>query len=61
MVDGYFCTMAFCLFEFTIFCLRYMQYAVVTPETIIDINRPQRNEDGTVAPALPDTWDGQYR
>ena len=39
----------------------YMDYAVVTPETVFALNRPQVAEDGTVANPDPDTWDGVYR
>ena len=40
--------------------LGYMDYAVVTPETIFSINRPEVDEHGKpVAP--PAAWDGQYR
>ena len=39
----------------------YMDYAVVTPETRTVINRPQMNEDGSVAAVQPEAWDGAYR
>ncbi len=39
----------------------YMQYAVVTPETTVEINRPKMNEDGSIAEATPAGWDGGYR
>jgi flavin reductase (DIM6/NTAB) family NADH-FMN oxidoreductase RutF len=40
--------------------LGYMDYAVVTPETMFAINRPEVAADGTVkGPAA--TWDGVYR
>jgi flavin reductase (DIM6/NTAB) family NADH-FMN oxidoreductase RutF len=40
--------------------LGYMDYAVVTPETMFSINRPDVDATGkvTVAPAV---WDGKYR
>jgi flavin reductase (DIM6/NTAB) family NADH-FMN oxidoreductase RutF len=40
--------------------LGYMDYAVVTPETIFTLNRPDVAPDGTVK-APPATWDGVYR
>lgn len=39
----------------------YMDYAVVNPETVFALNRPQVAEDGTVANPEPDAWDGVYR
>jgi len=39
----------------------YMQYAVVTPETTIEINRPQMNADGSIAETVAQAWDGGYR
>lgn len=39
----------------------YMDYSVVRPDTVFTLNRPQMNEDGTVANAVPDAWDGVYR
>jgi len=39
----------------------YMQYAVVTPETTTEINRPKMNDDGSIAEAVPAGWDGGYR
>lgn len=41
--------------------LGYMSYAVVTPETMLTINRPQMDEDGSIASAQAETWDGVYR
>ena len=38
-----------------------MDYAVVTPETVFYLNRPQVAEDGTVANPESDAWDGVYR
>jgi flavin reductase (DIM6/NTAB) family NADH-FMN oxidoreductase RutF len=39
----------------------YMEYAVVTPETTVVINRPEMAEDGSIANLHPDNWDGAYR
>ncbi len=42
--------------------LGYMDYAVITPENVFTINRPEVGADGKVANARPDgVWDGQYR
>ncbi len=42
--------------------LGYMQYATVTPQTTIEINRPELDADGsTVMNPRPETWDGTYR
>ncbi len=41
--------------------LGYMDYAVVTPETIFAINRPEVDADGKVVSTKPAAWDGQYR
>jgi flavin reductase (DIM6/NTAB) family NADH-FMN oxidoreductase RutF len=40
--------------------LGYMDYAVVTPETMFSINRPDVDASGTVSVA-PAVWDGKYR
>ena len=40
--------------------LGYMDYAVVTPETIFSLNRPEVDENGK-AIAPPADWDGKYR
>lgn len=40
--------------------LGYMDYAVVTPETMFSMNRPEVDADGNVI-APPETWDGKYR
>ncbi len=40
--------------------LGYMDYAVVTPETMFTINRPEVDADGKVIPPTDD-WDGKYR
>ncbi|MGI9433804.1 MAG: flavin reductase family protein [Geminicoccaceae bacterium] len=39
----------------------YMDYAVVTPETVFTLHRPLVAEDGAVANPEPDAWDGVYR
>jgi flavin reductase (DIM6/NTAB) family NADH-FMN oxidoreductase RutF len=39
----------------------YMEYAVVKPETVFDINRPLMNPDGTIAETQSGAWDGVYR
>ena len=39
----------------------YMEYAAVTPETTIVINRPEMAADGSIANLEPETWDGVYR
>ena len=39
----------------------YMDYAVVTPETVFTLNRPQVAKAGTVDKAEADAWDGAYR
>lgn len=39
--------------------LGYMDYAVVTPETIFSINRPEVGPDGKLVQATD--WDGKYR
>ena len=41
--------------------LGYMQYSVVTPETVFDINRPQVDENGQVQDDQAKAWDGKYR
>lgn len=41
--------------------LGYMDYAVVTPETIFSINRPEVGPDGRVLSPSAATWDGKYR
>jgi flavin reductase (DIM6/NTAB) family NADH-FMN oxidoreductase RutF len=40
--------------------LGYMDYAVVTPETMFSINRPEVDADGKVM-APNESWDGKYR
>ncbi|MEM8952449.1 MAG: flavin reductase family protein [Pseudomonadota bacterium] len=39
----------------------YMDYAVVTPETVFSLNRPRIDEDGKVSNPEPASWDGVYR
>jgi flavin reductase (DIM6/NTAB) family NADH-FMN oxidoreductase RutF len=41
--------------------LGYMDYAVVTPETIFTINRPTVGPDGKLVDTEGKTWDGVYR
>jgi flavin reductase (DIM6/NTAB) family NADH-FMN oxidoreductase RutF len=40
--------------------LGYMDYAVVTPDSMFAINRPDVDANGKVS-VPPATWDGQYR
>ena len=39
----------------------YMDYAVVTPETTFEINRPTVSADGRSAAVEATPWDGVYR
>ena len=41
--------------------LGYMDYAVVTPDTVLTINRPEMNEAGEILKAQPVAWDGAFR
>lgn len=41
--------------------LGYMDYAVVTPETVFTINRPEVGADGKLKAPLGAGWDGVYR
>ncbi|MGI9333683.1 MAG: flavin reductase family protein [Gammaproteobacteria bacterium] len=41
--------------------LGYMSYAVVTPETVVTINRPEMAPDGSIVDIRPEAWDGVYR
>jgi hypothetical protein len=41
--------------------LGYMDYAVVTPETMLTINRPEMTEAGEIANTQAGAWDGAYR
>ena len=41
--------------------LGYMDYSVVTPETMFTLNRPEVGADGNTATVKPGEWDGVYR
>jgi len=41
--------------------LGYMDYGVITPETLFTLNRPTASEDGRSAQVQPGPWDGVYR
>jgi hypothetical protein len=41
--------------------LGYMDYAVVTPKTMVTINRPEMTEAGDIADGQPEAWDGAFR
>jgi len=41
--------------------LGYMDYGVLTPESIFSLQRPQASSDGQTAVAAPAQWDGVYR
>jgi hypothetical protein len=41
--------------------LGYMDYAVVTPESMFTLNRPQVGPDGKTAAVTTAEWDGVYR
>ena len=41
--------------------LGYMDYAVVTHDNMLQINRPELDENGNVVNARPEGWDGEYR
>ncbi|MCX7272517.1 MAG: flavin reductase family protein [Burkholderiales bacterium] len=41
--------------------LGYMDYSVLTPETVFSLNRPMASEDGRSATLVPGPWDGVYR
>lgn len=41
--------------------LGYMDYAVVTPEVMFTLNRPQASTDGQTATLQPGSWNGLYR
>jgi flavin reductase (DIM6/NTAB) family NADH-FMN oxidoreductase RutF len=41
--------------------LGYMDYGVLTPETLFTMNRPAASEDGLRATLAPGPWDGVYR
>ena len=39
----------------------YMEYSVVTPDTVFTLNRPEASLDGKSASVIDGTWDGIYR
>ena len=41
--------------------LGYMDYSVVTPESMFSLNRPLASDDGLSAQVQPGPWDGIYR
>jgi flavin reductase (DIM6/NTAB) family NADH-FMN oxidoreductase RutF len=41
--------------------LGYMDYSVLTPESLFTMNRPQTTDDGLGASVVPGAWDGVYR
>jgi flavin reductase (DIM6/NTAB) family NADH-FMN oxidoreductase RutF len=41
--------------------LGYMDYSVVTPESLFTLNRPTASADGQSAEVQPGPWDGVYR
>ena len=41
--------------------LGYMDYAVISPESLFTLNRPTASSDGRSATVLPGAWDGVYR
>ena len=41
--------------------LGYMDFSVVTPESIFSMNRPIATDDGHSATLVPGPWDGVYR
>ena len=41
--------------------LGYMDYSVVTPESIFTMNRPIASDDGQGATLVSGAWDGVYR
>ncbi len=41
--------------------LGYMDYSVVTPESMFSLNRPIASDDGQSAELVPGPWDGVYR
>lgn len=41
--------------------LGYMDYSVLTPESLFTMNRPITVDDGLGASAVPGAWDGVYR
>ena len=41
--------------------LGYMDYSVLTPESMFTMNRPLASDDGLSASVKPGPWDGVYR
>jgi flavin reductase (DIM6/NTAB) family NADH-FMN oxidoreductase RutF len=41
--------------------LGYMDYSVVTPESVFEINRPELDDEGNIVNANAAAWDGVYR
>jgi flavin reductase (DIM6/NTAB) family NADH-FMN oxidoreductase RutF len=41
--------------------LGYMDYSVLSPESMFTMNRPQASADGSRASVVPGPWDGVYR
>ena len=41
--------------------LGYMDFAVITPESLFTLNRPTTSDDGQSAQVQPGPWDGIYR
>ncbi len=41
--------------------LGYMDYSVLSPETVFTLNRPIASADGKTANVVPGPWDGVYR
>jgi hypothetical protein len=41
--------------------LGYMDYSVLSPETVFSLNRPSVAADGRTASVVPGPWDGVYR
>ena len=41
--------------------LGYMDYSVLTPESMFTMNRPVASDDGLGASVVPGAWDGVYR
>ena len=40
--------------------LGYMDYSVVRPDNMLQINRPEIDDNGKVLNARPENWDGEY-
>jgi len=41
--------------------LGYMDYSVLTPESLFTLNRPLASDDGLRASVIAEPWDGVYR